>query len=362
MKILTEPVGSIPRPKYLIDAMKAFASNEIDAAEMDKLFDKALQETIWLFEATGSPIITDGEQTKSSFVTYPLNGMKTLAPGGVVIPFADGHTRQLPKLSAGPFRYQSYAGDYLKKAKSYTTVPVKQAIISASALSLLYPQEGIDGYSQSQFISDLLNEAEADIRNCLNNGAYNVQIDFTEARLAIKLDPSKGLLKAFVDLNNQVLDRFTEEERKRIGVHTCPGGDHDSTHSADINYTELLPLLFELNSGNFYLEYAAEKNKQTVLKAIKESARPEQKIFIGVTNVLDPRVETAEEIRDMILEAAEVIPVSQLGTTDDCGFSPFADDTSTSRETAFEKIKARLSGTALAEKKLSVENKFMSLS
>ena len=101
-------------------------------------------------------------------------------------------------------------------------MPVKQAVISASALSLLYPQEGIENYSQEQFINDLLNEAEADIRRSLNSGAYNVQIDFTEARLSLKLDPSGNLLKAFIDLNNKVLSRFSEEERKRIGVHSCP--------------------------------------------------------------------------------------------------------------------------------------------
>jgi 5-methyltetrahydropteroyltriglutamate--homocysteine methyltransferase len=150
-----------------------------------------------------------------------------------------------------------------------------------------------------------------------------------------------------------VLNRFTAGERKKIGVHTCPGGDHDSTHSADINYSDLLPYLFQLNAGSFYLEYAAEKDKQAVLQTIKQTIQPTQHVFIGVTNVLDPRIETAEEIRDMILEAAEVIPVDQLGTTDDCGFSPFADDTSTSRETAFAKIKARLEGTALAETALN---------
>lgn len=353
MTIPTEPIGSIPRPRYLLEAMAAFSKKELSGQELEKVFDKALEETIRAFEATGSPVITDGEQTKPSFATYPVHGLSTLTPNGVVIPFEDGHTRQLPLLSAGPFRYQAYAGTYLQKAKSLTQRPVKQAVISASALSLLYPQEGIDGYSKEQFISDLLDEAERDIRLCLNNGAYNVQIDFTEARLAVKLDPSKGLLKAFIDLNNQVLDRFTPEQRKKIGVHTCPGGDHDSTHSADVSYTELLPYLFELNAGNFYLEYAAENDKQLVLQAIKESARPNQRIFIGVTNVLDPRVETPEEIRDMILEAAAVIPLEQLGTTDDCGFSPFADDTSTSRETAFAKISARLEGTRLAEKQLN---------
>ena len=353
MKILTEPIGSIPRPKYLIEAMAAFTRNEIAEKDLARLFELALMDTIMEFEATGSPVITDGEQTKPSFATYPVHGLQTLAADGVIIPFADGHARQLPKLTAGPFRYQAYAGNYLQKARSMTETPLKQAVISVSALSLLYPPEGIDGYPKEQFISDLLNEAEKDIRSCLNNGAYNVQIDFTEARLAIKLDPSKGLLKAFIDLNNQVLNRFTADERKKIGVHTCPGGDHDSTHSADVSYTELLPYLFALNAGSFYLEYAAEKDKQTVLQAIKESVKPAQKVFIGVTDVLSSGVERAEEIRDLVLEAAEIIPIEQLGTTDDCGFSPFADDISTSRETAFAKIKARVEGTLLAETELN---------
>jgi len=280
-------------------------------------------------------------------------GMKQLDPNGVIIPFADNHTRQLPKITTGPFRYQTYANSYLEKAKQFTNMPVKQAVISASALSLLYPQERIENYSQEQFINDLLNEAEADIRRSLNSGAYNVQIDFKEARFSLKLDPSGNLLKAFIDLNNKVLSRFSEEERKRIGVHSCPGGDHDSTHSADISYANLLPLLFKLNAGNFYLEYAGEKDKRSVLLSIKENLRPDQHVFIGVTNVLNLGIETPEEIRDTILEAAEIIPVEQLGTTDDCGFPPFADDTSTSRDTAFSKIASRIKGTRRAEEALN---------
>ncbi|MBS1665516.1 MAG: cobalamin-independent methionine synthase II family protein [Bacteroidetes bacterium] len=353
MNLRTEPIGSIPRPQYLIDGMQAFAKQEIDGEEFAKLQDSALIDTIRRFEDTGSPVITDGEQTKSSFATYPIEGLATLAPGGVVIPFADGHTRQLPVITAGPFRYQGYADRYVAKAKRLTPLPIKQAVIAVSALSLLYPASGIDGYSREAFIKDLINEAEADIRRSLEGGAYNVQIDFTEARLALKLDPGAGLLKAFIELNNQVLNRFEKEERRRIGVHSCPGGDHDSTHSADISYADLLPLLFQLNAGSFYLEYAGEKDKRSVLQSIKENIRPNQMVFLGVTDVLNPRVETPEEVRDTILEAAEVIPAEQLGTTDDCGFSPFADDTSTSRDVAFAKIAARVAGTALAEEKLS---------
>lgn len=112
-------------------------------------------------------------------------------------------------------------------------------------------------------------------------------------------------------------------------------------------------MLFQLNAGSFYLEYAAEKNKTEVLKCIKENIKPNQKVFLGVTNVIDPRIETPEEICELILEAARYIPVAQLGTTDDCGFSPFGDDTSTAREIAFAKIKARVEGTKMAENILS---------
>jgi len=353
MPILTEPIGSVPRPKYLVDALAAFSQQLVTEAELSKLFDKALTETIKRFEETGSPVITDGEQTKPSFATYPLHGLESLSPEGVVIPFADGHARQLPKITEGPFRYQRYANTYVERARQLTKLPVKQAVISVSAISLLYPSEGIPGYTQEQFIIDLLNEAEADIRKSLNSGAYNVQIDFTEARLALKLDPSAGLLKSFINLNNNVLSRFTKEERKRIGVHSCPGGDHDSTHSADIPYQSLLPLLFTLNADNFFLEYAGEKDKRSVLETIKENIRPGQRVFLGVTDVLNPRIETPEEVRDTVLDALEVIPVEQFGTTDDCGFSPFADDISTSRDTAFEKIRSRIEGTKLAERKIA---------
>jgi 5-methyltetrahydropteroyltriglutamate--homocysteine methyltransferase len=231
----------------------------------------------------------------------------------------------------------------------YAHRPVKQAVISPSALSLMYPAEEIPGYSREEFIDDLLREHETEVRHCLQKGAHKVQIDFTEGRLAIKLDPSGNLLNSFIDLNNLALSRFSADERQRIGVHTCPGGDRDSTHSGDVDYAELLPSLFELKAGNFYIALAGEKDRERVLKIIRDNMRPDQMIFIGVIAPIDPRIETPVIVRDRILEAAKDIPIEQLGATDDCGFSPFSDDTSTSRDTAFEKIRARVLGVALAE-------------
>src|SRR5918992_6336527 len=346
MKIPTEPIGSIPRPLSLLEAI---SNRDPMDPSLAGLYDSAIRDTIERFEATGSPVITDGEQRKyHNFWTYSVHGLPNIAPDGFKIPFANGHIRRMHRLTSGPFRYKRYADKYLDGAMRYARVPIKQAVISPSALSLMYPDEGIPGYSREEFINDLLREHETEIRRCLEKGAHKVQIDFTEGRLAIKIDPSGNLLQSFIDLNNLALARFSPEERKRIGVHTCPGADCDSTHSADVDYAELLPNLFELQVGNFYIALAGEKDRVRVLKIIREHIKPDQRIFIGVVAPIDPRVETPEEIRDRILEAARYIPVEQLGTTDDCGFSPFCDDTSTSRDTAFEKIRARVLGTALA--------------
>jgi 5-methyltetrahydropteroyltriglutamate--homocysteine methyltransferase len=351
MAIPTEPVGSIPRPPALIEAIAARGSG-VDPA-LEPLYDQAIRDTIERFEAGESPVVSDGEQRKyHNFWTYPVEGLANTAPDGFKIPFSAGHTRRMPRLVSGPFRYARRADAFLEQALRHAHVPVKQAVISPSALSLMYPAGGIVGYSREQFIDDLLREHETEIRDCLRKGAHKVQIDFTEGRLALKIDPGGELLHSFVDLNNLALSRFSPEERARLGVHTCPGGDRDSTHSADVDYAELLPSLFQLNVGNFYVALAGEADRLRVLEMIRRYIKPDQRVFVGVVAPIDPRIETPEEVRDRVLEAARFIPVEQLGTTDDCGFAPFADDTSTTRDTAFAKIRARVLGTALAAQAL----------
>src|SRR4029450_11796816 len=114
-------------------------------------------------------------------------------------------------------------------------------------------------------------------------GAHAVQIDFTEGRFSMKVDPSGHLLNSFIDLNNLALSRFSAEERRRIGAHTSPGGDRDSTHSADVDYEELLPSLFELNAGSFYVALAGEKDRARVLRIIRRYMTPDQRILLGVS-------------------------------------------------------------------------------
>src|SRR3954469_7326448 len=374
--IPTEPVGALPRPSPLQAAYADYDAGKVTLDQVEAEQDEAVADSIARGEATGAPIVSDGEQRWSSFATYAVTDTLAgtgladhLAPTGgqFFAIFADGHNRQLPRLTGGPFRYKTYAADTLAKSIGQARKPMKQAVIAPSMLALLYPlDEDVPGYPREEFEEDLVSESERDIRQAFAAGAARVSFDFTEGRLATRNDPRNpwtgaGMLPHFVELNNRVLERFTAEERVNIGMHTCPGGDRDSVHSADVPYSDLLPKLFEMNVGYFLIQFASERDKDPVLQLIGEHSRDDQVCFIGVTNPQNPRVESAQEICDTLVHAAEFIPKQRLGTTDDCGFSPFSIDEKPlhgspdyARDVAFQKITHRIEGARLAAAELGV--------
>jgi methionine synthase II (cobalamin-independent) len=380
MSIPTELVGSLPRPMKLQDAYEAYDQGKIAWEELQAEQDAAAEDSIRRLEEVGEPIVTDGEQRESSFATYPITD--TLAGTGLAdnlagdgqffAIFDDGHHRQLPRLTGGPFRYKTFASEFVEKNRAIATHPVKQAVIAPSMLMLLYPLEGeLPGYSRDQFLADLCDECEKDIRRCFDAGAVRVSIDFTEGRLANKNDSrnpwtNKDMLQEFIDLNNRVIDRFSAEERVNIGIHTCPGGDCDSVHSKEVPYEKLLSKMFQLNAGYFLIQCASEDDREAVYRMCGEYSRDDangvaQVCFMGVVNPLSPEVETPEQIRDELKTAAKHIPVERLGATDDCGFSPFSRDVKPkhgspdfARDIAMQKIAARLEGVELAREALGV--------
>jgi methionine synthase II (cobalamin-independent) len=380
MPIPTELVGSLPRPMKLQEAYAAYDEGKLTWEQLKEQQDAAARDSIERLEATGEPIVTDGEQRESSFATYPITD--TLAGTGLAdnlagdgqffAIFDDGHHRQLPRLTGGPFHYKTFASEFVEKNKAIATKPVKQAVIAPSMLMLLYPLEGeVEGYSRDQFLDDLCDEVEKDIRQCFAAGAVRVSIDFTEGRLANKNDSrnpwtNKDMLDEFIALNNRVIDRFSPEERRNIGIHTCPGGDCDSVHSKEVPYEKLLSRMFALNAGYFLIQCSSEENKEEVYRLCGQYSREDangvaQVCFIGVINPLSPQVETAEQVADDLVTAAKYIPKERLGATDDCGFSPFSRDVKPShgspdfaRDVAMEKIRARLEGARLASEKLGI--------
>ena len=380
MPIPTETVGSLPRPLELQEAYEDLDQGKIGLEDLQKLQEVAAKDSIQRLEQTGETYVNDGEQRESSFATYPLTD--TLAGTGLAdnlagdgqffAIFDDGHDRQLPRIVSGPFRYKQYASDFVEKNKRDASKPVKQAVISPSMMMLLYPLDGeIEGYPRKQFLDDVVDECEKDIRQCFEAGAERVSVDFTEGRLANKNDArnpwtGKDMLQEFIDLNNRLFERFSAEERRNIGIHTCPGGDNDSVHSKEVPYEKLLSKMFQMNAGYFLIQCASEEDKEEVYRLVGEYSRDDangvpQVCFIGVINPLSPEVETAEEVKDRLVTAAKYIPVERLGATDDCGFSPFSRDLKPAhgspdfaRDIAMQKISNRVEGARMASEELGV--------
>ncbi len=129
LHIPTEPIGSVPRPNELIEAQEQYRQGTIDINHLNVLRLKAIQETIEKFEATGSPIITDGEQNKPSFFSYPIetlaNEYYTYSGDCFAVLFNDGHQRSFPRLIKAPFRYGTFAHTYVDQAKQFTKLPIK---------------------------------------------------------------------------------------------------------------------------------------------------------------------------------------------------------------------------------------------
>ena len=121
-----------------------------------------------------------------------------------------------------------------------------------------------------------------------------------------------------------------------------------------------------MNAGYFLMQLASEPDKEWVYKLIGDNLRSDangvaQVAFIGVISPQNPRVETAEEVRDDLVIAANYIPKQPLGATDDCGFSPFSIDVKpkqgspdVARDIAFQKIASRLKGAAMASEQLGL--------
>jgi methionine synthase II (cobalamin-independent) len=380
MPIPTELVGSLPRPMKLQEAYADYDEGKITTEEFEAAQDAAAEDSIRRLEQTGEPIVTDGENRESSFATYNLadtlsgtGAADHLALDGQYFAiFDDGHHRQLPRITGGPFRYKRYASEFVEKNVKIATKPVKQAVIAPSMMMLLYPLEGdVDGYSRDAFLADIVEECEKDIRQCFAAGAVRVSVDFTEGRLANKNDArnpwtNRNMLQDFIDLNNRVFDRFTAEERKNIGLHTCPGGDCDSVHSLEVPYELLLSKMFQINAGYFLIQCASEQDRESVYEMVGKYSRDDangvpQVCFMGVIKVGDPQVETPEQIKNELLTAAKHIPVERLGATDDCGYSPFSRDVKPAhgspdfaRDVAMEKISNRVEGARLASEALGV--------
>jgi methionine synthase II (cobalamin-independent) len=124
--------------------------------------------------------------------------------------------------------------------------------------------------------------------------------------------------------------------------------------------------LFKLNAGYFQLQMASERDREAAYKLVGKHLRDDAKgipqmAYIGCIVTQSPRAESVQEVCDQLVAAAKYIDKQRIGSTDDCGFSPFSIDKKPNhgspdyaRDIAFQKIANRVAGTKMAAEKLGV--------
>ena len=165
--IPTEPIGSIPRP---VDLIERVAKSDGEDPNLAPLYEDAIRDTIERFEATLSGRYGRGTKEVSQFLhvlrAWAFEHSPRWFHNSVFrrshAPHVAAHTRPSP--------VQAVRGYYPDVAMRYAHVPVKQAVISPSELSPIYPAESIRDYPRQQFIDDLLSERKTEIRRCPKKG------------------------------------------------------------------------------------------------------------------------------------------------------------------------------------------------
>jgi 5-methyltetrahydropteroyltriglutamate--homocysteine methyltransferase len=356
------PVGSLPRSPKLQEAYNAFDDGNLKKAELDKLIDAEIKDVVTSYEKIdGNSIITTGEVEKPNFLTYFLEKgfIKLGKPNqknrkGFTIEFEGHHAREMAVLQKKqtPFKFAHYGDEWLSTLKKYSKKPFKATVIAPSAVSLIYKDE-IPGYSKNQFIKDLVSECAKDVKKCIASGATEVGMDMTEATYAMKVDKTGKVLKDMVGLVDLVCDQLSSEELNKVTLHTCFGADNFTNHNYS-NFQDVYPALLKSKIKNFHLPFASlgESNFEEVLKCIKNNLNGKF-VYLGFVSHLAKDVETPKRIAERI-ELANGILGFTPGVSECCGYSPFCNDLTTTREWAFEKIRARTEGAKLAASKIKL--------
>ena len=281
-----------PRPATLQEAYADYDAGKIEQGRLSRRSRTPRSRTrSSAYEATGSPIISDGEQRWSSLRDLPDHrharrhraGADASAAGGQFFAiFADGHGRQLPQLDRRAVPLHHLRGRHADEVDRLRDRPMKQAVIAPSMLALLYPlKDPVDGYPRGRVRGRRWStSARRTSARRSPPGAARVSVDFTEGRLATRDDPRNPWTgrrtAAALHRADQPRDGPLHAPRSgaNIGVHTCPGGDRDSVHSADVPYNEpAAGRCSTINAGYFLIQLASERDKDPVYESIGKNLR-----------------------------------------------------------------------------------------
>ena len=327
-------VGSLLRPPSVLEARRAFAAGEISAAQKRSAEDAAITEAIRGQEAVGLQSITDGENRREWFHLDFLQELGGVTVKGAIESSSDSAETvhfTPPRLEVtGQLRHQhNIQVDDFTFVAGHTDRTPKVCIPSPTMVHFRGGRAAIDINSypdMDQFFHDLAGVYRAEIAALYASGCRYLQLDDTNlaylcdpkmrAGAAERGDNPDQLPHTYAALINAVIsDRPAD---LTVGVHLCRG-NFRSTHFAQGGYEPVAEVLFsEMDVDTYFLEYDDERSGDfTPLRFIP----PNKTVVLGIVSTKLATLESQDDLRARIDEAAKYVPIDQLCLSPQCGFS-----------------------------------------
>jgi len=332
MQPRSDVIGSLLRPPSLLEAREKHDNGELTSAEFKFLEDRAVRDAVTLQEAAGLDVITDGEMRRYAFFGHLVEALEGFDKfGGWSIKFHDdeGHDTTLRRpVVVDKLRWRRQMSvEEFTYLRGRTKRPVKITLVSAQQAAAYYdPDKSRGAYAtRDAYLADLVDFTRREIAELQRLGCQYIQIDAPQYAALLDetmregyrqrgSDPDK-MLDACIDLDNAIIEGHSGVT---FGIHICRG-NHKSMFYASGGYDRIAEKVFShARFDRFLLEYDDERSGTfEPLRFVPE----DRTVVLGLVSSKTPRLETRDQLRARIDEAARIIPLERLALSPQCGFA-----------------------------------------
>ncbi len=327
----SEVVGSLLRPAYLAKARQQFEVGQLSAAEFKSVEDRAVDEAIALQEDAGIDVITDGELRRYAFYGHLIDSLEGFDKfGGWAIPFVDESGEKLvlkrPVVVERLKWKRSMCSEEWVYLRSRGKRPGKVTMLSAQQAAAYYdPEKSKGAYpTRDAYLADIVDLSRHEVEELIRLGCTYIQIDAPQ--YAALLDPQmregyrqRGsdpdkLIDTCIEMDNAIIDGHPGIT---FGMHICRGNNQSKFYARG-DYEPIARIFSQTHFQRFLLEYDDERSGGfDPLRHVPE----DRFVVLGLLTTKKPRLESADELRQRIAEAARVIPLERLALSPQCGFA-----------------------------------------
>jgi len=346
-------VGSLLRPKSVLDARARRERGEITAEELREVEDAAITHVVQQQQDVGLQAITDGEFRREMFHVDFLKNLQGVAvTGGMPVKFRNrAGEREFapPRLTVvGRIeRHRQVAVEDFAYLKGQTKRTAKLCVPSPTMLHFRSGRKGIseEVYPDIEdFFDDLSRAYREEIAALGRAGCTYLQLDDTN--LAYLCDPAMRERTRNIGEDPDTLPRLyariindaiaSRPEAMTVCIHLCRG-NYRSSWVAEGGYEPVAEVLFnELGVDGYFLEYDDERSGDFApLRFVPEG----KTIVLGLVSSKVPTLEGKDALKRRIDEAAKYVPAERLALSPQCGFSSTVEGNEITEQDEFAKLR-----------------------